>query len=445
MPNGISKNWESLSESEKRWMDFDRYLSETGQSEKKTEMSPEDEAELKKITSKKYYEESNTKGIQVDRIMGKILAGKGTLQDFMNLYVGTAKLISKFEERTITNEFTDPVINFVQDRVPLMKGASLYNVAGERYLKGCNLKFNADGYVVLTDTEKKDLFDIKKAFDNNLSEKDKQLLASGWQDLRKESFQIHSKTVYSNLNPAGVYDTLDKEKRTTEFMKDHMISHPEFKAKTEEELRSERESLNNNRLSGAKKALFNDMKEAGEGIKTLKEACKAMKSHTPISLFNSKAYDNMEKAFNNYIKAYDNLMGGRTIDGKSARENPEAIEPSDLKTLKELQDKMQKAARDYTEAKRVQKGGGIEKHRTKQGEDRLAMADAIANFNLITGKEEALKNDSVVKEAGKGKTKRVNLSTLEGKERGRTKLDHHKRVLKSQDQAQKSKSNTNVM
>ncbi len=40
--------------------------------------------------------------------------------------------------------------------------------------------------------------------------------------------------------------------------------------------------------------------------------------------------DKMEKAFNDYTKAYDNLMAGKTIDGKGSRANGKELENNDI-------------------------------------------------------------------------------------------------------------------
>jgi hypothetical protein len=226
--------------------------------------------------------------------------------------------------------------------------------------------------------------------------------------------------------------SVDKTNTIASMTKGFLQTHPEFKAKTGEDLKAESENQ--------KKALLTDMRNAGESIKTLKASWNAMESHTAFSFFNSSEFKKMDKAYNAYIKAYDNLMAGKTIDGKSKRDNPDSIEPADIAKLRELQTSMQTAAKDYTEAKRIQKGGGIENHSTGQGKDRLAMADALSNFDLIS--KENTKAAERMYNVWKGKkteknTRVVTLSDLEGSERGRVNLDHHRRNLQRQSTAQK--------
>ena len=423
------QKWEDLSAGEKRWSDFDRFMNEAkGKNAGVPGLSPEDQAEFKRITSDDYISDGNQSEIQASRIMGRILSGKGTAQDFKNLYASVAYLSSKFEIMKTDEKFVDPVYQFAQKYMSgtVSLPTNFTNVTEENLSK-CKLKFDGDGHVVLTDAQKTELFNIKKTFEANLKDEDKAILSEGWNVLKGQAANKENQIVIrpNYKNPHSI----DREDYVTELTKGFLKKHPEFRA-------PEGENLAESRMDEQKKALFTDMKNAGESITTLKESWKAMESHTAFSFMNSSEFKKMDKAFNDYIKAYDNLMAGRTIDGKGQRPDADSIEPADAAKLKELQTKMQEAAKGYAAAKRAQKGGGIDQHSTKQGKDRLAMAGALANFDLIS--KETAKEASQQFQITKGKAvKVVTLSDLQGKDRGHVNLQHNARKLQRAEQKQK--------
>ena len=72
-----------------------------------------------------------------------------------------------------------------------------------------------------------------------------------------------------------------------ELTKGFLKKHPEFRAPGGEDLAE-------SRMAEQKKALFTDMKNAGESITTLKESWKAMESHTAFSFMNSSEFKKMD-------------------------------------------------------------------------------------------------------------------------------------------------------
>jgi len=188
------------------------------------------------------------------------------------------------------------------------------------------------------------------------------------------------------------------------------------------------------------KANLNSVKEMNEAVLDLKDQYKALRSHGP-AIFDSKEYSNMKTAYNNFITAYDNVLAGKHPDGK-VNDRPEGLSFEDTAELKRLKDEMSKAADTYTRAKFAQKGGGIDMHKTGQGADRLAFADALSEFKIspkVTNEISARQTE--VKSKG-GEIKKVSLSTLDrGSMRGRGHLEFHSKRLKEREQ-QRHAANT---
>ncbi|XME01762.1 hypothetical protein QYZ88_013800 [Lachnospiraceae bacterium C1.1] len=445
--NGFNPNWDELNEKEKRWNDLNRFIKE--QENKKAEPNRESEPnkesvftddeknELKRITDKKYISETNKKEIQVDRLMGKILSDKATILDFHNLFIGVAALASKFEVKQIDDKYCNAICNFVRNRIPAIgNNTSTYvSIPDEKWFANCDLKFNEKGHVILPPDQKKELLSLKKEFDNNLKPKDVELLKEGWDKFYETERGIWKVGVWQKDIPKELElsekGSLDKPKSTTNYTIQCINKHPELKYNNDVKLNPEIQNANASMEIEQKKALMQDIKSAEQSVTTLKESWNAMKSHTLF--FNSSEYSKMEKAFKNYINAYDNITSGKTVDGK-VRANADSIESAEAAKLKDLQSKMQKAAKDYIAAKRAQKGGGIDKHSTQQGQDRLAMANALANFDLIskaTTKEAEMRFN--VDKNKKSYKKNVTLEQLEGSVRGRVNLQHNARKLREKD------------
>ncbi len=89
-------------------------------------------------------------------------------------------------------------------------------------------------------------------------------------------------------------------------------------------------------------------------------------------------------------------MHGRSVDGKEVFPSGEELPEREYRKLKDLENKMTEAAKNYHEAKVRQKKGGFEKHKTAQGRDRDEMSMTIANFSVDARSEEnAAGNDKI--------------------------------------------------
>ncbi len=178
-------------------------------------------------------------------------------------------------------------------------------------------------------------------------------------------------------------------------------------------------------------------KELQSYADTLKDQWNAMASHS-LSAFNSSEFGKMKKSFDKFMKDYENVVTkGMGIDGKPS------IDPAeDLKKLKESCRVMRMAAHAYTFAKRRQMEGGIEMHKSQQGRDRLAMADAIMGFELNPEKLKAAPARNVeIADKSSGEIRKVDISELFGKERGKAARNFHADKLLKASEAKKAAMN----
>ena len=120
--------------------------------------------------------------------------------------------------------------------------------------------------------------------------------------------------------------------------------------------------------------------EKAEYVDELRRQWNSMASHTGFSIFNSSEFKKMEKAFGRYVKAYDNIMSGKTAEGKELRANSKGLSEFELGKLKKYEKDMVAAAKQYHMAKTLQKEGGFEKHKTDQARDRDAMSMVLSDF-----------------------------------------------------------------
>ena len=188
------------------------------------------------------------------------------------------------------------------------------------------------------------------------------------------------------------------------------------------------------------KTNLDSVKEMNEAVLDLKDQYKALRSHGP-AIFDSKEYSNMKTAYNNFITAYDNVLAGKHPDGK-INDRPEGLSFEDTAELKRLKDEMSKAADTYTRAKFAQKGGGIDMHKTGQGADRLAFADALSEFKISPKVTNEISSRQTEVKSKNGEIKKVSLSTLDrGSKRGRGHLEFHSKRLKEREQ-QRNAANT---
>ena len=128
-------------------------------------------------------------------------------------------------------------------------------------------------------------------------------------------------------------------------------------------------------------SLMNDLKNMSPYIDNIRRQWKSMASHTLFSAFNSKEFSTMEKAVNNYLKAYDNIMAGKTVDGKEYRPNSTQLSEEENRKLLALEKTMTDAGLKYHNEKVRRKKGGFDKHSSDQARDRDAMSLIIAKFS----------------------------------------------------------------
>ena len=147
----------------------------------------------------------------------------------------------------------------------------------------------------------------------------------------------------------------------------------------------------------------------------------------------------MEKAFGLYLKAYDNILAGKTVDGKEFRAEPDKLYEKEYNKLRILENRMTKAGAKYHEAKVKQKEGGFDKHKSDQARDRDAMSLSLASFSddsrlsrtadpYVTNKDIKLsKKDAAVLDKAKN-------------ERAREDLDNKVKGLKDEAELKKAVS-----
>ena len=150
------------------------------------------------------------------------------------------------------------------------------------------------------------------------------------------------------------------------------------------------------------KSRMNELRGMAPYVDSLKRQWNSMKSHTLFSFWNSDEFSKMEKSLNAYLKAYDNVMAGKSADGKELRTNTELLLEKDYNKLIELEKSMTTAAEKYHSEKVKDKKGGFEKHKTGQAKDRDSMSIMIAGFSeaarsmdvneAVAGKSEQEKN-----------------------------------------------------
>ena len=273
-------------------------------------------------------------------------------------------------------------------------------------------KLNEDGYVVLSDQQKEKL----AGFIRNLEPVEVESFSGTGLEKRISVYHNQSlsegKTLYEN-NP-GMRQPVE-----------NAVQNESLNAKADIE-----------------KANLNTVKEMNEAVLDLKDQYNALRSHGP-AIFDSKEYSNMKTAYNNFIKAYDNVLAGKHPDGK-VNDKPEGLSFEDTTELKRLKDEMSKAAETYTKAKFAQKGGGIDMHKTGQGADRLAFADALSEFKISPKVANEISSRQTEVKSKNGEIKKVSLSTLDrGSKRGRGHLEFHAKRLKEKEHERQAANNTN--
>ena len=397
----------------------------------------------------------------LERLINRALSNKCTAQDILNLGVMATRMKNVFSKGKVSElgvGFYDSICKFCNELTGLEKDQAKFQYFETAdffneepgYKKKSNMAFNVYGYVILDDEQKLKLlgFREKLAKTNGY---DQLTGEAGIIKQEYESFQYNAGEVVGTriLKASTVSSFIDREASACA-----NASHYAFQHNT---------AKNPNVRAQVKKPdtnAINKLKAAEKQISEIKDAWAAMRDHTRISLFNSTEFNTMERAYKAYVTAYDNLMAGKTLDGKSSK-GAQKYSPTqaDLDTLRELQKSMQDAAKAYSTAKRAQKGGGIDKHSSKQGADRLAMADILSDFDAIepvknqpikinhTNDINDLMNQANAIEnaifAKKDKVRNVKLSEIDNSPKsGRNTLDEHIRKLEK-NEATKQKNRAN--
>ena len=128
-------------------------------------------------------------------------------------------------------------------------------------------------------------------------------------------------------------------------------------------------------------ARMSELRGMASYVDSVKRQWNSMESHTLFSFMNSDEFSDMETALNEYLKAYDNIMAGKTADGKELRSNTDLISDREYNRLHELENNMTTAAQRYHSEKVKDKKGGFEKHKTGQAKDRDSMSIMLSGFS----------------------------------------------------------------
>ena len=130
------------------------------------------------------------------------------------------------------------------------------------------------------------------------------------------------------------------------------------------------------------KAAMDEVKRMSSYVDDLRRQWGQMASHTLFSAWNSDEFKAMEKAVGNYLTAFDNIMAGKTADGKNYRPKQDHLSSEEYNKLRKLEQDMVKSGKNYHNEKIKKKDGGFEKHKTDQARDRDAMSIMISHFSL---------------------------------------------------------------
>ncbi len=332
-----------------------------------------------------------------------ILADKATIDDLHLLgymankaYFGNEIIHQMESGAPNTNEIATFVGGLFDDKLKLFthEDTGMYTkLPSDSVRAGFKGKINADGYVMLPADQKEKLAGFLR----------------GLKPIEIENLTNQEKgfafTAYHN-------DALSKGKQLYE-------NKPELRVIDEEGIKRELES-EKARIESSNYKVVEGMKDVVDG---LKDQYNNLRSHGPAFL-DSREYKNLRTAYTNFTNAYDRVLNGNA--GKR-------LSTEDKKNLQELQEEMNKAARAYTDAKYKQKGGGIDMHKSGQGADRLAFADALSELKVSTDTYKNVYNEAnkveVKNKQGVMETKA--LGHLEkGRERGRGQLDFHTQKLR---------------
>ncbi len=372
-----------------------------------------------------------------ERLINRALSDQCTAQDILNLGVVAAN-IKKYhsQKQRIVSElgvdFYDSICKFCNELTGLEKDHTnfqYFEKAGffdeePGYKTKSKMGLSPLGYVLLTDEQKLKLLGFREKIVNSTHYNelygDAAFMKDAYDKLKSGAGNTAKTSIHTAATERDLVDRKDIASANGSIyaMKHTTVSNV---VKIQAQKRPE-----------AKKNIYDTFMEGRDRILELKEAWNSMEDHTKISFFNSKEFKTMERSYKAYIEAYENLASGRNIDGSPKKEGSKTPTQEDYVRLNQLQENMQDAAKAYTAAKREQKGGGIDRHSTKQGKDRLAMADALAEFNIFKApyKDEyspkITTTDELKANKDNAKVKTVTLEEIDNTaNRGRTKLNKH--------------------
>lgn len=143
------------------------------------------------------------------------------------------------------------------------------------------------------------------------------------------------------------------------------------------------------------KAAMDEVKRMSAYVDDMRRQWNQMSSHTLFDAWNSDEFKAMDKALGKYLKAFDNIMAGKTVDGKAFRPRQDHLDPEEYNKLRTLEQNMVKAGKKYHNEKMKQKDGGFDKHKTDQARDRDAMSIMISKFSLDARNEVRAANNDI--------------------------------------------------
>ena len=151
------------------------------------------------------------------------------------------------------------------------------------------------------------------------------------------------------------------------------------------------------------KAHMDDLRRVSSYVDSMRRQWHSMADHTLFKAWNTPEFKKMEKSLNAFLSAYDNIMAGKTADGKEYRADTSRLSDMEYSKIRNLELAMTLAGQEYHQAKIDKKEGGFEKHKTDQARDRDAMSIMIGNFSTkartdtteaLAGATERQKNDA---------------------------------------------------
>ena len=143
------------------------------------------------------------------------------------------------------------------------------------------------------------------------------------------------------------------------------------------------------RINNEDVARMDAVKNKANYVDKLRYQWEKMASHTAFSFLNSDEFTDMKNSFQKYLKAYDNIMAGKTSDGRQFRVNSSELSAQDSLYLRQCEKEMIINAKKYHDEKVRKKEGGFEKHKTQQGQDRDVMSMNLANFEEGLNEEQS--------------------------------------------------------